>query len=162
MNTAITASHMKRFDAIIIGRAGGPPLAARFAGAGKSVAIIERNKFGGTCVNTGCTPTKTLVASARRGAEYGFPTGDVRGDIKRVKARKDAISGRSSKGVEEWLRGTRNCTVIQGQARFQSSNTVMVDDEVLQADKIYINVGGGPVFLTCRAFTTSHFSPTRR
>ena len=139
----------KHFDAIIIGTGqAGPSLAARFAGAGKTVAIMERHKFGGTCVNTGCIPTKTLVASAyavhvaRRGAEYGFATGDVRVDIKRVKARKDAASARSNKGVEEWLRGTRNCTVIQGQARFQSSNTVVVNDEVLQADQIYINVGG--------------------
>ena len=149
MNTAITVSHMKHFDAIIIGTGqAGPPLAARFAGAGKAVAIIERNKFGGTCVNTGCIPTKTLVASAyaihvaRRGAEYGFAIGDMRVDMKRVKARKDAASARSNKGVEEWLRGTTNCTVIQGHARFQSSNTVVVNDEVLQADKIYINVGG--------------------
>jgi pyruvate/2-oxoglutarate dehydrogenase complex dihydrolipoamide dehydrogenase (E3) component len=140
---------MKHFDAIIIGTGqAGPSLAARFASAGKTVAVIERHKFGGTCVNTGCIPTKTLVASAyavhvaRRGAEYGFATGDVRVDIKRVKARKDAASARSSKGVEERLRGTTNCTVIQGQARFQSSNTVVVNDEVLQADKIYINVGG--------------------
>ena len=138
----------KHFDAIIIGTGqAGPPLAAWFAAAGKSVAIIERNKFGGTCVNTGCTPTKTLVASAyaihvaRRGAEYGFSIGDMRVDMKRVKARKDTASATSSKGVEQWLRGTANCTVIQGQARFQSSNTVVVDDEVLQADKIYINVG---------------------
>ncbi len=149
MNTAIPVSPTKHFDAIIIGTGqAGPSLAARFAGAGKTVAIIERHKFGGTCVNTGCTPTKTLVASAyaihvaRRGAEYGFATGDVRVDMKRVKARKDAASARSSKGVEEWLRGTTNCTVIQGHARFQSSNTVVVNDEVLQADKIYINVGG--------------------
>jgi pyruvate/2-oxoglutarate dehydrogenase complex dihydrolipoamide dehydrogenase (E3) component len=140
---------MKRFDAIIIGTGqAGPPLAARFAGAGKTVAIIERYKFGGTCVNTGCIPTKTLVASAyaahvaRRGAEYGFANGDVRVDMKRVKARKDGISGRSNKGVENWLRGLKECTVIQGHARFQSTNTVVVNDEVLQADKIYINVGG--------------------
>ncbi|MGA2889440.1 MAG: FAD-containing oxidoreductase [Terracidiphilus sp.] len=140
---------MKHFDAIIIGTGqAGPSLAARFAGAGKIVAIIERQKFGGTCVNTGCTPTKTLVASAyaihvaRRGAEYGFVIGDMRVDVKRVKARKDAASARSSKGVEEWLRGMTNCTVIQGHARFQSSNTVVVNDEVLEADKIYINVGG--------------------
>jgi pyruvate/2-oxoglutarate dehydrogenase complex dihydrolipoamide dehydrogenase (E3) component len=139
---------MKHFDAIVIGTGqAGPPLAARFVAAGKTVAIIERHKFGGTCVNTGCTPTKTLVASAyaihvaRRGAEFGFDIGDVRVDIKRVKARKDAASAISSKGVEEWLRGTANCTVIQGQASFQSSNTVVVNDEVLQADKIYINVG---------------------
>jgi pyruvate/2-oxoglutarate dehydrogenase complex dihydrolipoamide dehydrogenase (E3) component len=139
----------KHFDAIIIGTGqAGPPLAARFAGAGKTVAIIERGKFGGTCVNTGCTPTKTLVASAyaihvaRRGAEYGFATdGDVRVDMKRVKARKDDASASSSTGVEKWLRGMTNCTVIQGQARFQSSNTVVVNDGVLQADKIYVNVG---------------------
>src|SRR4051812_39334232 len=114
-----------------------------------AVAIIERHKFGGTCVNTGCIPTKTLVASAyaahvaRRGAEYGFVIdGDVRVDMKRVKARKDEVSGRSNKGVEEWLRGLKNCTVIQGHARFQSSHMVAVNDEVLQADKIFVNVGG--------------------
>ncbi len=140
---------MKHFDAIIIGTGqAGPSMAARFAGAGKTVAIIERHKFGGTCVNTGCIPTKTLVASAyavhvtRRGAEYGFSIGDMRVDMTQVKARKDAASARSNKGVEEWLRGTTNCTVIQGHARFQSSNTVVVNDEVLQADKIFINVGG--------------------
>ncbi len=143
----MTAS-IKQFDAIIIGTGqAGPPLAARFASVGKTVAIIERDKFGGTCVNTGCTPTKTLVASAyavhaaRRGAEYGFATGDVQVDIKRVKARKDEASERSSKGVEQWLRGTPNCTVIQGRARLQSSNTVVVNDEVLHANRIYINVG---------------------
>src|SRR5437763_2334166 len=114
-----------------------------------SVAIIERAKFGGTCVNTGCIPTKTMVASAyaahvaRRGDDYGFTVnGDVRVDMKRVKARKDAVSGRSNKGVEEWLRGLKNCTVIQSHARFQSPNTVVVNDEVLEADRIFINVGG--------------------
>jgi len=141
-------STTKHFDAIIIGTGqAGPPLAARFADADKTVAIIERHKFGGTCVNTGCTPTKTLVASAyaihvaRRGAEFGFDTGDLCVDIKRVKARKDAASTSSSKGVEEWLRRTAKCTVIEGQARFQSANTVLVNDELLQADKIFINVG---------------------
>jgi pyruvate/2-oxoglutarate dehydrogenase complex dihydrolipoamide dehydrogenase (E3) component len=140
---------MKHFDAIIIGTGqAGPSLAARFADAGKTVAIIERHKFGGTCVNTGCTPTKTLVASAyaihlaSRGAQYGFSIGDMRVDMMQVKARKDEVSGRSSRGVEERLRGTTNCTVIQGHARFQSSNTVVVDGEALQGDKIFINVGG--------------------
>jgi len=141
---------MTHFDAIIIGTGqAGPPLAARFSAAGQTIAIIERHKFGGTCVNTGCIPTKTMVASAyaahvaRRGSEYGFTTNsDVGVDMKRVKARKDAVSERSNKGVEEWLRGLKNCTVIQGHARFQSSNTVVVNDEVLQADKIYMNVGG--------------------
>lgn len=149
MNTAITVSQVKHFDAIVIGTGqAGPPLAARFAAAGKTVAIIERDKFGGTCVNTGCTPTKTMVASAyaihtaNRGAEYGFGIGAMRVDMKRIKSRKDAVVERSSKGVEEWLRGTQNCTVIHGHARFQSSNEVVVNDEVLQANKIYINVGG--------------------
>src|SRR5215468_5374117 len=140
----------RHFDAIIIGTGqAGPSLGARFAAAGKAVAIIERHKFGGTCVNTGCIPTKTMVASAyaahvaRRGAEYGFAVnGDVRVDMKRVKARKDEVSGRSNRGVEEWLRGLKNCTVIQGHARFQSSHTVVVNDEILEADKIFINVGG--------------------
>jgi pyruvate/2-oxoglutarate dehydrogenase complex dihydrolipoamide dehydrogenase (E3) component len=140
----------RHFDAIIIGTGqAGPALAARLAAAGMTVAIIERHKFGGTCVNTGCIPTKTLVASAyaahaaRRGAEYGFDiTGDVRVDMKRVKARKDEVSGRSNRGVEDWLRGLKNCTVIQGHARFQSSQTVVVNDDVLQGDKIFINVGG--------------------
>jgi pyruvate/2-oxoglutarate dehydrogenase complex dihydrolipoamide dehydrogenase (E3) component len=140
---------MKHYDAIIIGTGqAGPSLAARFADAGMTVAIVERHKFGGTCVNTGCIPTKTLVASAyaahvaRRGEEYGFANGDVRVDMKRVKARKDAVSGRSNRGVEEWLRGLKNCTVLQGHARFQSSRTVVVNDEVLESDKIFINVGG--------------------
>ncbi len=140
----------RQFDAIIIGTGqAGPSLAARFAAAGMTVAIIERHKFGGTCVNTGCIPTKTLVASAyaaqvaRRGADYGFAVnGDVRVDMKRVKARKDEVAGRSNRGVEEWLRGLKNCMVIQGHARFQSSHTVVVNDEVLQADKMFINVGG--------------------
>ena len=140
----------RHFDAIIIGTGqAGPSLAARFAAAGMAVAIIERHKFGGTCVNTGCIPTKTLVASAyaahvaRRGAEYGFVVdGDVHVDMKRVKARKDDVAGRSNRGVEEWLRGLKSCTVIQGHARFQSSRTVVVNDEVLQGDKVFINVGG--------------------
>src|SRR5882762_9968972 len=100
-----------------------------------AVAIIERHKFGGTCVNTGCIPTKTLIASAyaahvaRRGAEYGLVVnGDVRVDMKRVKARKDEVAGRSTRGVEEWLRGLKNCTVVQGHARFQSSRTVVIND----------------------------------
>ena len=140
----------RHFDAIVIGTGqAGPSLAARFSAAGMTVAIIERQKFGGTCVNTGCIPTKTLVASAyamqlaRRGAEFGFlVNGDVRVDMERVKARKDEISGRSNRRVEQWLRGLKNCTVIQGHARFQSSHTVVVNDQVLDADKVFINVGG--------------------
>lgn len=141
---------MRHFDAIIIGTGqAGPPLAVRIAAAGMTVAIIERYKFGGTCVNAGCIPTKTLIASAyaahvaRRGLDYGFCVGgDVRVDMKRVKARKDAISDQSNKGVEKLLRGTKNCTVIIGQGRFESSHSIAVSDEVLESDRIFINVGG--------------------
>lgn len=139
----------RHFDAIIIGTGqAGPPLAKRLSAAGMSVAIIERDKFGGTCVNTGCIPTKTLIASAyaahvaRRGAEYGFVNGNVRMDMKRVKARKDEVAGRSNKGVEQSLRQLKNCTVIEGHARFHSSHAVTVNDEILESDKIFINVGG--------------------
>src|SRR5215831_7379551 len=145
-----TMTQMKRFDAIIIGTGqAGPSLASRFSAAGKTVAIIERQKFGGTCVNTGCIPTKTLVASAyaahvaRRGSEYGFAIGgEVSVDMKRVKARKDKVVARSNTGVEEWLTGLKNCTVVRGHGRFESPTTVRVNDEVLEADRIYINVGG--------------------
>src|SRR5262252_6318573 len=138
------------FDAIVIGAGqAGPSLTSRLTVSGMKVAIIERDKFGGTCVNTGCIPTKTLIASAeaahmaRRGGDLGFSIhGDVRVDMKHVKARKDQVSGRSNKGVEEWVRGLKNCTVIQGHARLQSPRTVAVNDDVLEADKIFLNVGG--------------------
>ena len=114
-----------------------------------TVAIIERDKFGGTCVNTGCIPTKTLISSAyavhvaRRGAEYGFVVnGDVPIDMKRVKARKDEVVARSNRGVQQSLQGLKNCTVVEGHASFQSARTVAVNDEVLEADRIFINVGG--------------------
>jgi pyruvate/2-oxoglutarate dehydrogenase complex dihydrolipoamide dehydrogenase (E3) component len=139
-----------RFDAIVIGTGqAGPALTARLAAAGMKVAVIERKLFGGTCVNTGCIPTKTLVASAyaahlaRRAGEYGISTGgQVAVDMKRVKARKDEISGKSSAGVENWLRGLKNAAIYQGHGRFESARTVRVNDEVLEADKIFINVGG--------------------
>ena len=138
------------FDAIVIGTGqAGPPLAARMASAGQRVAIIERDRFGGTCVNTGCIPTKTMVASAyaahmtRRASEFGVElTGSITVDMKRVKARKDEISGQSRSGVEKWLRGTRNCTVYQGHARFESPTEVRVADRLLTAPRIFINVGG--------------------
>ena len=139
-----------RFDAIVIGTGqAGPSLAARLSKAGMKTAIIERKLFGGTCVNTGCIPTKTLVASAyaahlaRRAAEYGVTVGEkIVVDMKKVKARKDEISGKSNHGVENWMRGLANVTVYLGQARFESPRTVRVKDEVLEADKIFINVGG--------------------
>lgn len=140
----------QRFEAIIIGTGqSGPPLAARLSGAGMKVAIVERARFGGTCVNTGCIPTKTLIASAyaahlaRRADEFGVAVGGpVTVDMKQVKARKDRISAHSSQGVEQWVRALENCTVYRGHARFESAHVVRVDDELLEADRIYINVGG--------------------
>lgn len=140
----------QRFDAIIIGTGqAGPALAARLSGAGMKVAIVERARFGGTCVNTGCIPTKTLVASAyaahlaRRANEYGVTVGGpVDVDMKRVKARKDEIAARASRGVEQWLRGLENCTVYQGHARFEHAQAVRIGDERLEAERIFINVGG--------------------
>jgi len=141
------------YDAIIIGTGqAGPSLAARLSAGGMKVAVIEQAKFGGTCVNNGCIPTKTLVASAyaahsaRRSAEYGVDIGGtVRVDMRRVKARKDEISGRSSRGVESWMRGLANGTVYCGHARFTGPKTVRVNDDLLSADRIFINVGGRPL-----------------
>ena len=138
------------YDAIIIGTGqAGPSLAGRLAASGMKVAIIERKLFGGTCVNTGCIPTKTMVASAyaartaRRAAEYGVGIGgSVTVDMKRVKARKDDISGQSRTGIESWLKGMQNCTVYEGHARFESSREVSVGAARLAADRIFINVGG--------------------
>jgi len=139
---------MTVFDAIIIGTGqAGPALARRLAGTGMQVAIVERGRFGGTCVNTGCTPTKTLVASAyaahlaRRGADYGFSAGEITVDMKRVKARKDNVAGASTRGVERSLKKLANCRVYEGHARFVSPREVQVGDEVLRAERIFLNVG---------------------
>ncbi len=142
------------YDAMIIGTGqAGPPLAFRLAGAGMKVAIIERDRFGGTCVNTGCIPTKTLIASARvarmarRAGEYGVAIGSsITVDMKRVKERKDAVVRRSNEGLEKSLANTENLTVYKGHARFEGARQVRVGDELIEADKIFINVGA-------RAFT---------
>jgi pyruvate/2-oxoglutarate dehydrogenase complex dihydrolipoamide dehydrogenase (E3) component len=138
------------YDAIVIGTGqAGPPLAVRLSDAGRKVAIIERARVGGTCVNTGCIPTKTLIASARaahmarRGADFGVMLdGPVRVDMTRVKARKDAIVQQSNQGVTNWLKKAPNVRLIQGQARFESSREVSVNGELLEAEQIFINVGG--------------------
>ncbi len=142
-----------KYDAIIIGTGqSGPSLAASLAGAGMKVAIIERKLFGGTCVNTGCIPTKALVASARaayvarRGADFGVMIGGaINVDMKKVKARKDAIVRRSNEGVTNWLKNMQNCTVVEGHARFEGPHTVSIGKEMLEADKIFINVGARAV-----------------
>ena len=115
----------EKFDAIIVGAGqAGPPLAGRLTEAGQTVAVIERKLAGGTCVNYGCIPTKTLVASAhaahlaRRGADYGIGTGDITVDMAKVKARKDKVSGDDRRGLESWLHGMKGCTFIRGHARF--------------------------------------------
>jgi len=138
------------YDAIVIGTGqSGPSLAERMAQAGMKVAVIERKRFGGTCVNTGCIPTKTLVASARaahvarRAAEFGVRVGGkVAVAMKKVKARKDAIVAKSNRGVARWMRTTPNITVYKGHARFAGPSQVRVDGETLEAGKIFINVGG--------------------
>jgi len=143
---------MQHYDAIVIGTGqAGPYVAYRLATAGMKVAAIERHLFGGTCVNTGCIPTKTIIASAyaaqlaRRAGEFGVEAGPVRVDMARVKARKDDISGQSRRGVEAGLRGLDNCTVVQGHARFTAPREIAVGDERLSADRIFINVGGRAV-----------------
>jgi pyruvate/2-oxoglutarate dehydrogenase complex dihydrolipoamide dehydrogenase (E3) component len=139
-----------RYDAIVIGTGqAGPSLAARLAGTGMKVAIIERHRFGGTCVNTGCIPTKTLVASARaayvarRAGDYGVTIGSsIAVDMKKVKERKDGVVRQSNEGLVKWLRNTQNLTVYEGHARFAERNQIRVGGELLEADKIFINVGG--------------------
>lgn len=139
-----------RYDGIVIGTGqAGPSLAGRLTGAGMKVAVVERGRFGGTCVNTGCIPTKTLVASARaahvarRAGDYGvIVPGEVSVDMKRVKARKDEVAGASNRGVEKWLKGMENATVYEGHARFEGPRQVRVGDEILESDRIFINVGG--------------------
>jgi pyruvate/2-oxoglutarate dehydrogenase complex dihydrolipoamide dehydrogenase (E3) component len=140
----------RTYDAIVIGTGqAGPSLARRLAGARMKVAVIERGLFGGTCVNTGCIPTKTMVASAYaahlafRSADFGVDLpGPPAVDMKRVKARKDAIVNDNRGSVASSLRNTAGVTVIEGHARFESNREVRVGDEVLTAEKIFVNVGG--------------------
>lgn len=141
---------MTAFDAVVIGTGqSGPSLAVRLAKAGRKVAIIERHLVGGTCVNTGCIPTKTLVASARtahvarRAADYGvIVEGGVRVDMRAVKARKEHVLMRSRTGVEQWLEDTPGCTLIRGHARFTGDHEITVNDQQLTAPEIFLNVGG--------------------
>jgi len=144
---------MADYDAVIIGTGqAGPALARRLVAAGRQVAIIERKFFGGTCINTGCTPTKTLIASGyaahltRRAAEFGVTlSGTPSVDMKAVKARKDAVTVASRAAVERSLKGLQGCTVYEAHARLIGPKQIKVADEVLRADKIFINVGGRAV-----------------
>ena len=139
----------ERYDAVVIGAGqAGPALCARLDREGLKTAMIERKLMGGTCVNVGCIPTKTLVASAhavhtaRRGGEYGFSAGDVRVNMKAVKARKDGVVKQSSDSVTDWVKGMKNVTLIRGHARFTAPRTLDVDGRALQAGRIFLNVGG--------------------
>jgi pyruvate/2-oxoglutarate dehydrogenase complex dihydrolipoamide dehydrogenase (E3) component len=146
-------SAVKNFDALVIGTGqAGPALAARLSGAGMKVAVVEKAKFGGTCVNDGCTPTKAMVASAyaahmaRRAGEYGvLLDSSPRVEMKRVKARKDEIVRASSEGVEKWMEGLKDATVYRGHASFVAPAAVQVGSERLVADKIFVDVGGRPL-----------------
>ncbi len=137
------------YDAIIIGTGqSGPALAGRLNQEGLKTAIIERKLVGGTCVNVGCTPTKTLVGSARvaylahQAESFGVSIeGDVSVDMTRVKARKDEVAGASNQGVTNWLEGMDNVDLIRGHARFVDAHSVEIDGNVLEAEKIFINVG---------------------
>jgi pyruvate/2-oxoglutarate dehydrogenase complex dihydrolipoamide dehydrogenase (E3) component len=139
-----------KYDVLVVGTGqAGPSLAVRLANTGMKVAIVERKRFGGTCVNTGCIPTKTLVASARaahiarRAGEYGVRiNSSIAVDMNKVKERKDDVVRRSNEGVEKWLKSTENVAVYEGHARFEGAHRVRVDDQLLDADKIFINVGG--------------------
>lgn len=139
------------FDAIVVGAGqAGPAIAARCSREGLRTAMVERGAFGGTCVNTGCVPTKALVASARaihvarRGAEFGFSAGDIRVEMARVKARKDAIVRQSREAVEAWMRGLAGAEVIAGHARFVAPATLEVAGRRLSAPRIFLDVGGRP------------------
>jgi len=144
---------IERYDAIVIGAGqAGPALAARMGAEGLKTVLVERKLLGGTCVNVGCIPTKTLVGSARainmarRGGEYGFSAGEVKVDMAAVKARKDGVVGQSSDGLAGWIAGMKNVTLLWGQARFTGPRTLDISGKrTLQADKIFINVGGRAV-----------------
>ena len=142
----------RSFDAIIIGTGqSGPALAGRMNQEGLSVAIIERHRVGGTCVNVGCTPTKTMVGSARvaalarRAREFGILIdGPVVADMKLIKERKDQVAGDSSRSVTRWLESMENVELIRGHARFVEPHAVAVNGDILHADKIIIDVGARP------------------
>ena len=156
---------MSEFDAIVIGAGqSGPSLAVRLAQAGQRVALIERSELGGTCVNNGCIPTKTLVASARaawvarNAAQWGVQVeGGVKVDMRAVKARKDAIVAESRKGLHDWIQGTQGLTFVSGEARFTSANALQVGSRELRAERFFIDCGGRPFVPSLRGLSDVPF-----
>ena len=143
---------MKSFDHILLGTGQTTgTLLSRLIPTGDAIAVIEGGRIGGSCVNYGCTPTKTLVASARavhmarRGPFFGFETGPVRIDYERVRARMNEIRRGSSEGLERWMENTPNVTLIRGWGRFEGPHTIRVGDEIVYGKRIYINVGMRPL-----------------
>ena len=137
------------FDAIVVGAGqAGPALCARLDKEGLRTVLVERKLLGGTCVNVGCIPTKTLVGSARairmarRGGDYGFSIEGMKVDMRAVKARKDAVVRHSTEGLEKWIAGMKNVTLLRGHARFTASKKMVVDGRELEAPRIFLNVGG--------------------
>ena len=144
-------SSAEKFDAIVIGSGqGGTPLSTALANAGMRTALLERSHVGGTCINEGCTPTKTMVASgrvaylARRSADYGIASGDVAVDMAKVRQRKRDIVDSFRSGSQKRLEGTANLSLMFGQASFTDSRTVRVEGRTLTAEKFFINAGARP------------------
>ncbi len=154
------------FDAIVIGTGqAGPALATKLAGSGMAVAVVERKLVGGTCVNVGCTPTKAMVASAhaafvaRRAAEFGVVTSSpVNVDLAKILERKNGIVMNSRNGITSWITDTKGCTLVRGHARFGSPTTVRVGDRVLEAPRIFLNVGARPSVTIKGAETTPYLT----
>jgi pyruvate/2-oxoglutarate dehydrogenase complex dihydrolipoamide dehydrogenase (E3) component len=140
------------FDAVVIGAGqAGPALAARCSKEGLRTALIERGELGGTCVNVGCIPSKTLIASARamhmarRGDEFGFSVGAMQVDMRRVRARKEEVVRHSRDGLRKWLQGLANFELIAGEARFVAPRVLAVGKRELAAERVFIDVGGRPL-----------------
>jgi pyruvate/2-oxoglutarate dehydrogenase complex dihydrolipoamide dehydrogenase (E3) component len=157
---------IETFDEIVIGAGqAGPALATKLASTGLSVAVVERKLVGGACVNVGCTPTKAMVASAhaafvaRRAADFGVVTStSVEVDLAKILERKNGIVMKSRNGVTNWITGTEGCTLVRGHARFESSTTIRVGDRVLEAPRIFLNVGARPSVAITGAETTPYLT----
>ena len=149
---------MQSFDHIIVGTGQATGTLVGGLPKGESLAIIEGGKIGGTCVNVGCTPTKTLVASAKvayvakRAAEYGVVTGNVQVDFAKVMARMNKVRMSGSSGLEGWLNSLEQVTLFQGWAQFEDAKTLRVNDELIKGKNIYLNVGGRSRTLPCQNY----------